>query len=62
MVRREGSPRQAAAVRREYGFDGDTLCVETTKALEFYFNRRWGLDLPGARLERARTEYDEKFS
>lgn len=51
------SPRQAAAVRREYGFDGETLCVETTKALEFYFNRRWGLDLPGARLERVRTEY-----
>lgn len=53
------SPRQAGAVRREYGFEADMLCVETTKALEFYFDRRWGLNQPGARLERARTEYEE---
>lgn len=53
------SPQQAAAVRREYGFDGKLLCVETRKALEFYFDRRWGLDQPGARLERARTEYED---
>jgi len=57
--RKDLSPRQAAAVRREYGFDDDLLCVETTKALEFYFDRRWGLNQPGARLERARTDYIE---
>jgi hypothetical protein len=51
------TPRQAAVVRREYGFDGELLCVETRKALEFYLDRRWGLDQPGARLERSRTDY-----
>lgn len=48
---------QARVVRREYGFDGDLLRVETRKALEFYFNRRWGLDSPNSRLERAETEH-----
>ena len=46
------SKRQKEAVRREYGFTGKTLCIETRKALEFYANRRWGLDQPNARLER----------
>lgn len=53
------TPEQASAVRREYGFDGQLLCVETRKALEYYFDRRWGLNQDGARLERATTEYDE---
>lgn len=53
------TPRQADVVRHEYGFNGELLCVETRKALEFYINRRWGLDQPGARLERARTEYED---
>lgn len=51
------SERQASVVRREYGFDGDLLRVETRKALEFFFDRRWGLNESGARLERERTEY-----
>lgn len=49
--------QQAGVVRREYGFEGDFLCVETRKALEFFFNRRWGLDEKWARLERAKTVY-----
>lgn len=46
------SPEQQEAVRLEYGFEGDFLVVETNEALAFYVNRRWGLDLPGSRLER----------
>ena len=53
------TPEQAAAVRREYGFKGEFLCVETRKALEFYFDRRWGIDQKGARLEKSRTDYVE---
>jgi hypothetical protein len=45
-----------AVIRREYGFAGALLCLDTRKALEFYVDRRWGLDQKGARLERARTE------
>lgn len=52
------SPEQARAVRREYGFRGRTLSIEIRKALEFYANRRWGLDLPNARLERVETHYE----
>jgi hypothetical protein len=52
------SDRQASVVRREFGFEGEFLRVETRKALEFFFNRRWGLDTKGARLERAKTEYE----
>ena len=52
------SDAQAAVVRREYGFEGEFLRVETRKALEFYFDHRWGLDQKGARLERERTEYE----
>ncbi|MGB0908395.1 MAG: hypothetical protein ACPGVT_12955 [Maricaulaceae bacterium] len=49
------SQLQQKAVRREYGFTGPTLCIETRKALEFYTDRRWGLDRPNARLERHST-------
>lgn len=60
------SPQQARAVRKEYGFKGTTLCVETRKALEFYADRRWGLDQESSRLERVLTEYtpldDEHYS
>ena len=49
------SELQKAAVRREYGFTEPTLTIETRKALEFYANRRWGLDRPNARLERQST-------
>ena len=49
------SKLQTEAVRREYGFTGKTLCVETRKALEFYVDRRWGLDQPNARLQRQLT-------
>jgi hypothetical protein len=50
--------QQVAAVRREYGFEGKLLSIETRKALEFFVARRWGLNLPGARLEYVRTDYD----
>lgn len=55
--KQELSDQQATVVRREFGFQGDLLRVETRKALEFFFDHRWGLDAPGARLERAETEY-----
>lgn len=51
------SSEQAEAVRREYGFEDELLCIETRKALEFYADRRWGLDQPHARLERERVDY-----
>lgn len=54
--KRSLSPEQAEVVRREYGFEKDLLIIETNKVLEFYFDRRWGLDQPGARLEREKTE------
>ncbi|MEH6695007.1 MAG: WYL domain-containing protein [Hyphomonas sp.] len=47
---------QAAVVRREFGFSGDLLRIEIRQALEFFFDRRWGLNEPGARLERVKTE------
>ncbi len=53
----ELSIEQAQVVRREYGFDGEMLCVRTRKALEFFLDRRWGLAEAGARLERVKTEY-----
>lgn len=52
------SREQADVVRREYGFTGKLLRVETRKALEFFFDRRWGIGEKGARLERVRTEYE----
>ncbi len=51
------SPAQAEAVRREYGFEDELLCIETREALEFYADRRWGLDQPHSRLERERVDY-----
>lgn len=51
------SPDQARAVRREYGFRGETLVVEIRKALEFYIDRRWGLKQEGARLEIVGVDY-----
>ncbi|GKY87396.1 hypothetical protein STA1M1_12650 [Sinisalibacter aestuarii] len=53
----ELSNDQAEAVRREFGFGGPLLLLETRKAMEFYFDRRWRIGAPGTRLERARTEY-----
>jgi len=50
--RHDLSPDQKRAVQREYGFEGDALTFETRRALDFYVERRWGLDRPGARLER----------
>lgn len=52
------SDEQIRVVRREFGFDGELLRIETRKALEFFLNRRWGLDSEGARLERAKSEYE----
>lgn len=52
------SRQQASVVRREFGFEGAYLRVQTRKALEFFFDRRWGLDEKGARLERAKTVYE----
>ena len=52
------SDEQAKVVRREFGFEGEWLRIETRKALEFFFDRRWGLDTVGARLERAKTDYE----
>ncbi len=43
---------QKRAVRLEYGFVGNDIRFETRRALEFYIQRRWGLDRPGARIER----------
>jgi len=53
------SSEQTEAVRREYGFEDELLCIETRKALEFYADRRWGLDQPHTRLERERVDYFE---
>lgn len=53
------SLEQAAAVRLEYGFVDELLCIETREALEFYADRRWGLDQPHARLERERVDYSD---
>lgn len=52
------SEEQAKVVRREFDFEGEWLRVETRKALEFFFDRRWGLDTMGARIERAKTDYE----
>jgi hypothetical protein len=41
---------QAAAIRREYGFEKDTLTVRVREALVFYAIRRWGLDRRDSRL------------
>lgn len=46
------SDEQKAAVRLEYGFTADVLSFQIRRSLEFYVERRWGLDRSGARLER----------
>ena len=47
------SPEQQQAACEEYGFAGeDAIVIETRAALAFYLDRRWGLKLPGSRLER----------
>lgn len=51
------SASQASVVRREFGFQGEFLRVETRKALGFFFDRRWGLGTVDARLEREKVEY-----
>jgi hypothetical protein len=48
------SRAQKDAVRLEYGIEGDGFAIETSEAMAFYLDRRWGLDQPGARLERTR--------
>ncbi|MBE7635957.1 hypothetical protein GUA87_03815 [Sneathiella sp. P13V-1] len=52
------SDEQVQVVRREYGFDGEFLRIETRKALEFFFSRRWGLAEEGARLKIIKIEYE----
>ncbi len=51
------SAKQVSVVRLEYGFKGNSLVVETRKAMEFYLVRRWRLGEKNSRLEIARTEY-----
>lgn len=51
------SKSQADVVRREFGFTADLLRIEVRQALEFDFDRKWGLNEKDARLERMRTEY-----
>lgn len=46
------SDEQKAAVRLEYGFTEDLLKFQIRRSLEFYIERRWGINRPGARLER----------
>ncbi len=51
------SPEQQQAACEEYGFAGqDAIVIETRVALAFYLDRRWGLNLPGARLERIEND------
>ena len=46
------SEDQKAAVRLEYGFTANVLSFQIRKSLEFYVERRWGLNRMEARLER----------
>jgi len=48
---------QQRVVRIEYGFTGETLRARTRKALEFYTERRWGLEKREPRLELVSTDY-----
>lgn len=43
---------QKAAVRLEYGFTKEILRFKVRRSLEFYIDRRWGLNRAEARLER----------
>ncbi len=54
----ELSNAQAWVVKREFGFEGDWLRIETRKALEFFVSRRWGLSSQGARLEIVKVDYE----
>ena len=45
------SDEQASVVRREYGFKGELLRVETRKAHVFFLSRRRGLGQQGERLK-----------
>ncbi len=55
---RDLSESQRRVVRIEFGFDGETREVRVRKALEFYTNRRWGLDQEKPRLECASRKYE----
>ena len=48
---------QQRVVRVEFGFMGGELEVRIRKALEFYTERRWGLEQKKPRLELIYTEY-----
>lgn len=48
---------QQRVVRIEFGFNGDVLEARTRKALEFYTERRWGLEQKEPRLERVSIDY-----
>lgn len=49
---------QKRVVRAEFGFDGDCLELRIRKALEFYTERRWGLDQENPRLECVSRDYE----
>lgn len=44
------SASQQEVVRKEFGFQNGTLEIQIRQALEFYSNRRWGLDQEVPRL------------
>lgn len=48
---------QQRVVRTEFGFTSDVLEARTRKALEFYTERRWGLEHKKPRLERVSVSY-----
>ncbi len=48
---------QQRVVRIEFGFNGDVLEARTRKALEFYTERRWGLEQKEPRLQRVSIDY-----
>lgn len=45
------SPSQQESVEREFAMTDGSLVVRLPRAMLIYARRRWGLDLPGARLE-----------
>ncbi|MCT4575719.1 WYL domain-containing protein [Donghicola sp.] len=49
---------QKRVVRIEFGFDGDCLEIRIRKALEFYTERRWGLDQENPRLKCVSRDYE----
>lgn len=48
---------QQHVVRIEFGFTSNVLEARTRKALEFYTERRWGLEQKEPRLERVSIDY-----